>query len=122
MRTNDLKALIQTKLLTKVNKVYFEVAQDDKLYPHAVFNFRTVDLGDLSRNDYIVEIDVWDKGSSTTSIDSLCDDIEDMFNLSNLPQNNILPTFYRMDRKGIEDPDKSIKHRLLKFQVQTYDR
>lgn len=121
-RTNDLKKLIQTKLKTLTTKVFFEQATDDALYPHVVFNFRTIDLGDLSREDYILEIDVWDKGNSTTQVDELSDKIEDLLQAQNLPQTHILPTIYKIDRKAILDQDKSIKHRLIRFQIQNYTR
>ena len=121
-RTNDLKKLIQTKLKTLTTNVFFEQATDDALYPHVVFGFREIDLGDLARQDYVLEIDVWDKGTSTTSVDELSDKIEDLLQAQNLPQTNILPTFYKIDRKSLPDSDKSIKHRLIRFQIQNYVR
>lgn len=119
-RTNDLKKLIQTKLKTITTNVFFEQATDDALYPHAVFGFREIDLGDLARQDYVLEVDVWDKGTSTTKVDELSDKIEDLLQAQNLPQTNILPTFYKIDRKSLPDSDKSIKHRLIRFQIQNY--
>lgn len=121
-RTNDLKKLIQTKLKTLTTNVFFEQATDNALYPHIVFDFRTIDLGDLARQDYILEVDVWDKGTSTTKVDELSDKVEDLLQAKNLPQTNILPTFYKIDRRSIIDTDKSIKHRLIKFQIQNYER
>ena len=121
-RTNELKVLIQTKLKTLTTNVYFEQAVDNDIYPHVVFSFRTIDLGDLSREDYILDVDVWDKGTSTVTIDTLADNIEDLLSAQNLPQTNILPTFYKIDRKSIEDTDKAIKHRLIRFQIQNYVR
>lgn len=121
-RTNDLKKLIQTKLKTLTTNVFFEQATDNALYPHIVFDFRTIDLGDLARQDYILEVDVWDKGTSTTKVDELADKVEDLLQAKNLPQTNILPTFYKIDRRSIIDTDKSIKHRLIKFQIQNYER
>jgi len=121
-RTNDLKKLITQKLKTLTNNVFYEQATDNALYPHLVFSFRTIDLGDLSRQDYILEVDVWDKGTSTVQVDELSDQIEDLLHTENLPQENILPTFYTIDRKSILDSDKSIKHRLIRFQIQNYVR
>ena len=121
-RTNDLKKLIQEKLKTLTTNVYFEQATDNALYPHIVFNFRTIELGDLSRQDYVLEVDVWDKGTSTYGVDELADKVEDLLHCENLPQTNILPTFYKIDRKAILDTDKQIKHRLIRFQIQNYVR
>lgn len=121
-KTNDLKKLIQTKLKTLATDVYYEIAADSAMYPHIVFAFNTIDLGDLSRQDYILNVDVWDKGNFTTAIDELCDKIESLLQGENLPQTRILPTFYLMDRKSIIDEDKKIKHRLIRFQIQNYVR
>jgi hypothetical protein len=119
-RTNDLKKLIQTKLKPLTTNVYFEQATDNAMYPHIVFSFREINLDDLSRQDYTLNVDVWDKGTNTTAIDTLADSVEDLLHTQNLPQTNVLPTFYKIDRKSIEDPDKSIKHRLVRFQIQNY--
>ena len=121
-RTNDLKILLKTKLNALTTNVFFEQATDNALYPHVVFSFREIDLGDLWRQDYVLEVDVWDKGTSTTRVDELSDEIEDLLQAENLPQENILPTFYKIDRKSILDSDKSIKHRLIRFQIQNYVR
>ena len=121
-KTNELKKLIQTKLKTLCTNAYFEIASDSALYPHVVFSFKTIDLGDLSRQDYTLDIDVWDKSKSTTAIDTLCDNIESLLQAQNLPQTTILPTFYLIDRKSVIDQDKDIKHRVIRFQVQNYER
>jgi len=121
-RTNDLKILLKTKLNTIATNVFFEQATDDAIYPHIVFSFRTIDLGDLSRQDYILEVDLWDKTTDTTAIDTMADNVEDLLQGQNLPQDHILPTFYKIDRKAIIDSDKDIKHRLIRFQIQNYVR
>ena len=121
-RTNDLKDLIQTKLKTLTTNVYFENANDGAMYPHIVFDFREVNLGDLSRQDYVLEVDIWSKGYDTTEVDELADKVEDLLQAQNLPQTRILPTFYKIDRRSIKDPDKDIKHRQVRFQIQNYVR
>lgn len=122
MRTNDLKKLIQTKLKTVTSLVYHEIADEKALYPHIVFGFDRIDLGDLSRQDYVLVIDVWDKGNSTTRVDDLADSVENLLQAENLPQENILPTFYLMDEHNVKDEDKAIKHKQIRFQIQNYDR
>ena len=121
-KTNDLKKLIQTKLKTLTTNVYYEIAADNAMYPHIVFSFKTINLGDLWRQDYMLDVDVWDKGQNTTNIDALCDNIESLLHMQNLPQTKILPTFYLVDRRSIVDEDKTIKHRLVRFQIQNYVR
>ena len=121
-RTNELKKLIQTKLKTLTTNVYFEEATDNALYPHIVFSFRELNLLDISRQDYVLDVDIWTKGKNSISIDELADKVEDLLHCQNLPQTNTLPTFYKVDRKSILDVDKDIKHRLVRFQIQNYVR
>lgn len=122
MRTNDLKKLVQTQLKTVATNVYYEVADDKAVYPHLVFSFRRLDLNDLSRQDYILQVDVWDRSNKTQVVDDLADGVENLLQAKNLPQTDILPTFYLIDRKMVEDEDKMIRHRQIQFQVQNYER
>ena len=122
MRTNDLKKLVQTQLKTVTENAYYEVANNDAVYPHLVFSFRRIDLNDLSRQDYVLQVDVWDRNSKTQRVDDLADEVENLLQAQNLPQQNILPTFYLIDRKTVEDEDKMIRHRQIQFQVQNYER
>ena len=122
MRTNDLKYLVQSKLKTLTANVYYEIANEKKMFPHIVFNFRRIDLGDLWRQDYILEIDIWDKQDSSLRVDDLADQVENLLQAENLPQNNVLPTFYLIDRQDVPDENKEIKHRRVQFQIQNYER
>ena len=122
MWTNDLKKLVQTQLKTVTAKVYHEVADKDAVYPHLVFSFRRIDLNDLSRQDYVLQVDVWDRDDKTQRVDDFADEVENLLQAQNLPQQNILPTFYLIDRKTVEDEDKMIRHRQIQFQVQNYER
>ena len=122
MRTNDLKYLVQSKLKTLTANVYHEIANEKQLYPHIVFEFRRIDLGDLWRQDYILEVDIWDKQDSSQRVDDLADQVENLLQAENLPQTNVLPTFYLINRQNIPDEDKEIKHRRVQFQIQNYER
>lgn len=122
MRTNDLKYLVQSKLETLTANVYHEIANEKNLYPHIVFDFRRIDLGDLWRQDYILEVDIWDKQDSSQRVDNLADQVENLLQAENLPQTNVLPTFYLINRQNIPDEDKEIKHRRVQFQIQNYER
>lgn len=122
MRTNDLKKLVQTQLKTVTENVYNEIANNDAVYPHLVFSFRRIDLNDLSRQDYVLQVDVWDRNKKNLRVDDLADEVENLLQAQNLPQQNILPTFYLIDRKTVEDEDKMIRHIQIQFQVQNYER
>lgn len=122
MRTNDLKKLIEAQLKTLTTNVYHEVAKNNAMYPHIVYSLERLELGDLSRQDYILTLGIWDKSTSTTRVDDLTDSAENLLQGANLPQKNVLPTFYLIDRKNILDQDKQIRHRVVRFQIQNYER
>lgn len=121
-RTNDLRSLIETKLLTIASNVYYEIAIEETAFPYVVFTLDKINLGDLNRGDYTLDIDVWDKSSSAYAIEQICDQIEDMFNNLNSPQSNVLPTFYIDSRNVVRDADKTLKHRNIKVIIQNYER
>lgn len=121
-RTNDLRQFITAQLLTVANNVYYENAIEGAGFPHVVFTLDKVNLGDLNREDYTLDIDVWDRGTSALRIEQLCDEIEDLFDAKNNPQNTILPTFFKDTRNVVADADRTLKHRNLKFIVQNYKK
>lgn len=121
-KTLDIRKVIQTYLLTVCDNVSYETAPADQMYPHIVWNLSRVDLGDIHRDDLILDVDLWDRNSDAADIDDLADSVEALFNANNDPQETILPTFYRIDRKNVTDEDKMIKHRVLSFQIQNYVR
>ena len=121
-KTNELKKLIKSLISRVVSTCGYKTVPDDKMYPHATFSFSNVNLGDLNRNDNIIDIDLWDKGNDTTRIDEIADNLEEIFNNQNIPQDSILPTFYLMNRYTVEDEDKDIQHVKLRIEVQNYER
>lgn len=127
MRTNELKKLIISRLKQlgsgyDIKGYYHNTADDHALYPHIVYRLRSSTLYDLNRHDYSMDIDVWFKGKSTSVIDDIMDDIEDLFHLENLPQDVTLPTFFLESRGTVEDQDKTIQHGVLLFTIQNYVR
>lgn len=119
MKTNSLRRLIQSKIETVI-KCFYHVANVGESYPYAVYDFDTINLGDIYRDDLVLIVDIWGKGTDTSSIENFADEIEELFNCANLPDDNVLPTFYRISRTPVDDPDKTIIHRQLKFQIQNY--
>lgn len=118
-KTNALRKIIQSNIKSIV-KSYYRVADAKADFPHAVYDFENIDLGDINRDDLILIIDIWGKGKDTSQIEEIADQIEAMFNAANLPNDEVLPTFYRISRKPIDDEDKTLIRRQLKFQIQNY--
>lgn len=126
-KTNELRKLVNSMLSEKnfteknnIKDIFYENADDDAMFPHLVFVFDTVNLGDLHRKDKSLVIDIYDKSDSAFLVEKIADDIEDMFNAKNIPQENILPTFFLENRRTIPDEDKKIRHRQIEVLVQNY--
>lgn len=119
-KTAELRKLITTQLNTTPGAAYYRRAPADAVYPYKTFDLSRVDLGDLSRDDYELQVDIWDHAADPKAVDEIADSLEDIFNDKNLPQTNILPTFFRSSRYPVEDPDKDIQHLQLTFLVELY--
>jgi hypothetical protein len=118
-KTIALRRIIKSNIDTIVRS-YYRKADKDAIFPHAVYDFENIDLGDINRDDLILIVDLWGKGNDTSAIEDMADRIEELFNAANLPTDEVLPTFYRISRKPIDDEDKTIIRRQLKFQIQNY--
>lgn len=125
MRTNELRKVIFSQLDSlqsayPIKKVYYRVVDTKKMYPHLVYDFEGMNLNGLDREDSVLTIDIYD--NEVKRIEDIADDIEDLFRCENLPQDAILPTFFLESRRNLPDEDANIRHILLKFTVQNYER
>lgn len=127
-RSNELRKLVKTYIATlsqgyDIKEIYYKEAADNAMYPHVVFSLEelTVLSDDNNRKDYTLEVHVWDKGQIETRVLEIADAIEELFNVANLPQSTILPTFFFRNRTSVIDEDKKIQHERIRFQVQLYN-
>lgn len=116
---NKLLLLIKTHLETKYERVYHEQAPINAIFPYIVFEV-TTGFKNGERDDLTLIIDIWDRNQSSMEIEDLTDKIDNLFHNENLPTNEVLPTFFRENRLKVEDPDKTLKRRQLRYSVQTY--
>ena len=118
-KTNSIRKIIQSNI-NNIVQSYYRVADAKAGFPHAVYDFESIDLLDINRDDLILIIDIWGKGKDTSNIEDIADQIERVLNATNIPGEEVLPTFYRISRKPIDDEDKTLIRRQLKFQIQNY--
>lgn len=125
MKSNKLRKFIKT-IVDTVGVCYYHDAPDKStistpLFPHIVFDFKSVDLGDYYRQDYELVFDVWCKNNQQQAED-IADSLCELLQCENLPQAEFLPTFYRESRRNLLDEDKDINHIQIEYVVQVYDR
>ena len=118
-KTSDLRKLVNTLLNTVTGDTYHKTAPPDAEYPYKTFTLKSVSFEE-ARDDLDLCVDIWSRGDFKT-IEEIADQIEKLLQNSNLPQDTILPTFFRDNRNNLEDPDKTLNHIQLHFLVQLYE-
>lgn len=120
-KTADLRKLITAQLNTLTGATYYVNAKSTATYPYKVFSFRSVNLG-TSRDDIIMQVDIWDKSTDQKTIETIADNMETLFDGVNLPQSTILPTIWRDTRYPVPEDDKSLQHIEMTFYIQNYTK
>lgn len=121
-KTANLRQLIVAQLNTTTGATYYRNAPDNAAYPYKTFELSRANLGDLARDDIDLCVDIWDHAADSKAVDLIADAIDELFNATNLPQDNILPTFFRDSRYTVTEDDKTIQHIQMHFTVQNYTR
>jgi hypothetical protein len=127
---NELLKQIKTKLqaLSGINRVYTDMAPPGTPFPYIVYNLPTSDT-DFTREDFVLEVDVWGNNPDTRQIDSLTDSIDGNGAIDNPTGLNrfhyynagvLQADFYRINRLMIPDQDEKIRRRQLRYEVKTY--
>ena len=118
-KTAALRKLIKEQMQTTQGESYYRIAP-----PTASFPYKTFTLTDTTfleaRDDFTLEIDIWDQAPDPKTAEEIADQIEQLLAAANLPRPPIYPTFYRDARYTLDDPDKTLQHIQLRFLVQLY--
>ena len=118
-KTAELRKLVKAQMQTTPGETYHREAPNDAAYPYKTFTLKSVSFTD-ARDDFDLCVDIWHRGDWKV-IEEIADQIEELFRNTNLPQETILPTFFRESRYNLEDPDKTLQHIQLRFNVQLYE-
>lgn len=119
-KTTELRKLIVEKLNSTAGGTYHKSAPKDASYPYKTYELTSVAFPDAARDDFELEVDIWDRSPDSKAAEENGDEIEALFNDANLPRAPIYPTFFRENRYNLDDPDKTLIHIQLRFLVQLY--
>ncbi|MDD3122641.1 MAG: hypothetical protein PHC62_03875 [Candidatus Izemoplasmatales bacterium] len=100
--------------------VYDSEAPSNAGYPYIIYDFRKINLGVYSRNDFVLDVDVWDENINYLRVNRIADKIQCLLNDLNNPDEEVLATYYIEDREKVADENKKIKRIKLVFSVQSY--
>ena len=110
---NELKKII-TMLIDDLCNCWFEEADDEDIYPYAVFKLTSE--ADFDKDDYILEIDVYHP--DIYELDELCDNI--IKRLDRYKEYGQIQTcIYRINKLMLPNTQDT-KRRQLRFVCKTY--
>lgn len=120
-KTLALRGLVNEQLQTVQGAAYHRHAAADARYPYKTYTLESINFPDSTRDDFDLVIDIWDRSPDQKTVEEIADQIERLFNVTNLPRPPIYTTFFRDGRSNLEDPDKTLQHIQLRFIVQLYE-
>lgn len=118
----NLRRTILQKLRTYHNRVYYQNAPKDAVFPYVVFNFPN-SFDNENQEVFNLDVDVWDNKSDTTEIETITSNIWRGLNRYRYLDDDIQFSVYRDNRLPTLDEDEiNIKRRKLIFQLRYFDR
>lgn len=115
----DLRTALTAQLKMACPRVYFMDAPKDAPFPYLVYDLpNSVDDGSLE--NFVLEVDGWDKGEDTAGIELLMDAADVALHRQVLHVGNMVVILYRDNRLTIPDDEKRIHHRRYVYQARTY--
>lgn len=106
-----LRTVLQSELEKTHKNAYYEEAPEDTTYPYMVYELESI------QDNFTLEINVYDKGTSTGNVEMLADAIEAHFKRFIWRDKEQIFTTYKNTRNNVQEEDKTIKRRRLLFDV-----
>ena len=120
-KTAALRRLVAEQLQAVPGQTYHRNAAPDAAYPYKTYEV-SVSFPDSCQVNCELTVDIWNRGPDWKAVEEIADQIEEIFNDANLPQDTILPTFFRESRTPVADPDKALQHIQQRFFVHLYEK
>ncbi|MBA4687246.1 MAG: hypothetical protein H2184_08830 [Candidatus Galacturonibacter soehngenii] len=110
------------EILSELAETYYIDATENAKFPYICFEARRIDL-EGNKGTYILEVNIWNKGTNTSEIDDLMDDVEKKLNYYKHIDSKLQLSIYNGAlRQYVEDTDKTIKRIREQFELQVYER
>jgi hypothetical protein len=101
------------------SRVHYEAAPDDTPYPFLVYDL-TNSTDDGTMENFVLEIDGWDKNADTTDLETMMSDLDAGLHRRTTVVDNVSLTFYRENRLTVPDPDSRLRRRQYVYQIRVY--
>ncbi len=120
----ELQKYVVGVLKSVHSRVYQEEAPQEAVYPFVVYRLPTSTETEERREDFILEVDVWDNppDGSTVTLQQLADEIDRALHRTVYldPGGKWITMIYRINRMMVPDPDPEIRRRQLRYDLRTY--
>lgn len=123
VKTKQVRIRIKEILGEIVNpdNIFYQTADDDTQGIYVVYSFENIDQTDVYRDITKLIIDIWGYRNNTIEVDDIADNIDERLNMANEPCESIYPTFYRYERRPLDDNNKDVYHVQCKYMIQSYE-
>ena len=121
MSFNDHKRVIK-QLLCQYFPSFFYNQCPTGIFPRAVYDIKQLDVADIPYEEYRLTLDFFDVNTTEAIDDAIDAAIAAFRNSETLTTGYYYKFFYGNDRQNIPDPDKTIRHIMLSFEVRAYKR
>lgn len=113
-------------LFTTLSQVHDNVIPGTKRpkgnkFPSVTYSLPTSNTVDM-REDFILEINIWDKDTDAERADIITDNIETALKTPCHNDENQLLMFKKLNRLEVPDQEEDIQHRQLRYLIKRYER
>lgn len=120
---NEARRVIEARLNSiktayNIAEISYGLASEDAMYPHIVWDVANIVPRDQGRQDMTLDVHVWAREQFAAF--QIADAVIDLFSYANVPQSDLLPTFYESSAFPVDDPDKTIVHVVARLEGQLY--
>lgn len=123
MKTKQIRVLVKKIISESVSadNIFYQTASDEVIGIYVVYSFENIDQTDCHKDITKLTIDIWGYKEKASEVDDIADKIEARLNMANEPCDTIYPTFYRYERRPIEDNDKTVYRVQCKYMIHSYE-
>lgn len=113
-KTLELRKALLSELKKTHSNCFYEIVPELVTFPYVVFEIENVG------EQYQVEINVYDKNTSTVTVETLADNIEKYFYRYIYRDASQFFAMYLNTRNNVAEEDRSIKRRRLLFDLKHF--
>jgi len=114
---SKLRPIIQSQLLTKATRVFYENTKGAPEFPYVVYDLNSFLYGEVI-DQVELEVNVFDNSDDTATLETLADNIWELFDHKYYIDTNLSFTSYQNVRNNIEVGDKKVRQRRLVFTLR----